>query len=333
LTPFEALSLRPQERSHRNRERRATSRRKLSAVSRIIIAGGTGFLGRALHTHLVSAGHSVSVLTRRATGTPSAIEWQPDGFAGAWARSLDGVDAVVNLSGAGIADARWTASRKALLRESRVLSTRSLVSAIKQIARPPALINASGVGYYGDRGNELVTEATPPGRDFLAELCVAWEGEALEASHTTRVAILRNGLVMDPAGGALGKMLLPFRLGLGGRIGAGAQYLPWIHLADWLALVTHLIVKTDAHGPFNVTAPHPATNAEFTRALGKALSRPAVLPVPAFALRLALGELAETLLAGQRAIPQRAAQAGFTFQFADIGPALQDLIRSPARLP
>jgi uncharacterized protein (TIGR01777 family) len=292
----------------------------------IVIAGGTGFLGTALQQHLRGAGHGVRILSRRRTPDPDTIEWNPDGSAGAWARSLDGADAVVNLSGAGLADGRWTAARKTVLRNSRVQSTRSLVEAIRKVSRPPALINASGVGYYGDRGVELVTEATPAGDDFLARLCVEWEREATTAAGTTRVAILRNGVVMHPSGGALAKMLLPFRLGLGGPLGSGAQYLPWIHLADWLALVTHIIGAPDASGALNVTAPNPATNADFTRALAGALSRPAMFRVPGFALRLALGELADTLLTGQRAVPERAGHLGFQFRFPDIAPALGDVI-------
>jgi uncharacterized protein (TIGR01777 family) len=292
----------------------------------IIIAGGTGFLGRALQHHLRSSKHTVRVLSRRATSDVHQIPWQPDGTSGPWATQIDGSDAVINLSGAGIADARWSTARKLVLRNSRVLATRSLVNAIARVARPPALLNASGVGVYGDRGAEVVTEHTPPGHDFLATLCSEWEAAANDAADRTRVTILRNGLVMDPSGGALAKMLLPFRLGLGGRLGSGRQYLPWIHLRDWLNLVTLLITRSDAVGAFNVTAPVPATNAEFTRALGNALGRPAILPVPAFALRTALGALADTLLTGQRAIPKRAQDLGFTFQFSHIGPALRDLV-------
>ena len=293
----------------------------------VIVAGGTGFLGTALQAHLRNTGHVVRLLTRRRTqGDDDAIEWQPDGTVGPWASALDGCDAVVNLAGAGIADARWTAARKRVLRDSRIQSTRSLALAIDRAARPPAVfVSASGTGYYGDRGAELVTEETPPGLDFLARLCVEWEHEA-EQARTTRVVTLRNGLVMERSGGALGKMLLPFRLGLGGPLGPGTQYLPWIHVDDWLALMTELLSNADARGAFNATAPSPATNAQFTRALGRALGRPAFIPVPAFALRTALGELADTLLTGQRAVPRRAEQLGFTFRFKEIEPALRDAL-------
>jgi uncharacterized protein (TIGR01777 family) len=294
----------------------------------VVIAGGSGFLGRALQDELRRAGHHVRVLTRRAAPTArDAIAWPADGTIGPWASALEDADVVINLAGAGIADARWTSARKSLLYDSRVLSTRSLALAIERTSRRPILISASGVGYYGDREAQVVTEDTPPGDDFLAKLCIDWEKEALQAAAHTRVVILRNGLVMDPTGGALGKMLLPFRLGLGGPLGSGTQYLPWIHIADWLALVMLVAQSDDARGPFNATAPNPATNAEFTRALGRALSRPAIIPVPGFALRTALGELADTLLTGQRAVPKRAEQLGFRFRFRAIEPALNDLLR------
>ncbi len=295
---------------------------------RIVIAGGTGFLGQAIQDHLRGIGHRIVVLSRRPQERgPEQVAWTPDGTAGPWAAAVDGADAVVNLAGAGIADARWSEARKVVLRTSRVLSTRSIVAAIGAASKPPALLNASGVGYYGDRGDGLVTEDTPAGTDFLADLCVEWEREAEQAASVTRVVLLRTGLVMDASGGALKKMQLPFRLGLGGPLGPGAQYLPWIHLRDWLEMVTWLMATADARGAFNVTAPSPATNKEFTRALGRAVSRPAFIPVPAFALRLALGELADTLLTGQRAIPARATGMGFTFRYAEIEPALRDLLR------
>ena len=270
----------------------------------------------------------MQTLTRRPTpGDSTQIQWQPDGTAGPWADALRGVDAVVNLAGEGIADARWSAARKKALRESRLYSTRSLVAAMQRVANPPPVfVSASGIGYYGDRGDEIVTEGTPAGSDFLANLCVEWEREAEQASTVTRVAILRSGLVLHRSGGALARMLLPFRLGLGGRLGSGGQYLPWIHLDDWTRLVEWSLTTSAARGAFNITAPAPATNARFTRALGQALNRPTVIPVPAFALRLALGELADTLLTGQRAIPARAEQMGFGFRFPEIEAALRDLL-------
>ena len=293
---------------------------------RIVIAGGSGFLGRALQDHLRGLDHSVTVLSRRSQ-TAHQVAWTPNGSTGPWAAALEGSDAVVNLAGEGIADGRWTAARKAALRSSRVLSTRSLVAAMRGLSKPPALLNASGIGYYGDRGADLVTEEASAGNDFLARLCVEWEREAEHAAMLTRVVVLRNGVVLHPSGGALKKMLLPFRLGTGGPLGSGAQYLPWIHLSDWVEMITWLLRQSEAHGPFNVTAPAPATNAQFTRALGRAVNRPAFIPVPGFALRLALGELADTLLTGQRAIPARATEMGFAFRFGEIEPALRDLLQ------
>ncbi|HXG87552.1 MAG TPA: TIGR01777 family oxidoreductase [Vicinamibacterales bacterium] len=294
----------------------------------VVIAGGSGFLGRPLTARLQRDGHVVRVLTRRPRpGVADEIAWTPDGTAGPWARALEGVDAVINLSGEGIADKRWDDARKAALRQSRVATTRSLVAAIRQAAQPPrVLVSGSAVGYYGPRGDELVTEATPPGADFLSDLCVEWEREAEQASSTTRVVIVRTGLVMHPDGGALAKMLLPFRIGLGGPLGSGTQYMPWIHLDDWMDLIVWMLTTPGARGAFNGCAPNPVTNAEFTRALAAAVSRPAVVPVPGFGLRLLLGEFAASLLSGQRAIPSRAQEMGFGFRFSEISAALRDLI-------
>ena len=294
---------------------------------RVILAGGTGFLGGALKQRLRDIGHEVAILTRRPRAAADQIHWQPDGTAGPWTDALDGAGALVNLAGEGIADKRWTEARKTALRDSRLLSTRSLVAAMTRVKAPPTLlVNASGIGYYGDRGGELVTEATPAGTDFLAQLCVAWESEAEQASTLARVVLVRSGIVLHPSGGALARMLLPFRLGVGGRVGSGAQYLPWIHREDWLQLLTWTIDAAHVRGAFNATAPAPTTNIAFTRALGRALHRPTLLRVPAFGLRLALGELAETLLTGQRAIPQRAEEQGFVFRFPEINQALADLL-------
>jgi uncharacterized protein (TIGR01777 family) len=295
---------------------------------RVIIAGGTGFLGSALSDRLRHAGHEVALLTRRyRTNASDQVQWRPDGTTGPWADALRGAKVVVNLAGEDIAGGRWTAARKSALRQSRLLPTRSLVSAMKQLAEPElTLVNVSGINYYGDRDDEIVTEATPAGSDFLARLCIDWEREAEQAATQARVVILRSAPVLHPSGGALARMLFPFRLGVGGRLGSGKQYFPWIHLDDWVSLVVWAIATPEARGAFNATAPTPATNAEFTQALGRALHRPAVIPVPAFGLRLALGELAEILLTGQRAIPARAQEMGFRFRFTQIDGALEDLV-------
>jgi uncharacterized protein (TIGR01777 family) len=294
---------------------------------RVVLAGGSGFLGRALRARLQRDGHRVAVLTRSPGQTPDAIAWTPDGKVGPWAASIDGTDAIVNLAGEGIADQRWNDARKRALRDSRLLPTRGLVAALRHSTAPaPVLVNASAVGYYGARGDERVTESTPPGSDFLSELCVEWEREADQASATTRVALVRTGLVLHPDGGALGQMLLPFKLGAGGPMGSGTQYMPWIHLDDWVSLVVWLIESPDARGAFNGTAPTPVTNREFARALGRALRRPAIVPAPAFAMRILLGEFAESLLTGQRAVPARAMEQGFTFRFSHLDDALTDLL-------
>ena len=255
------------------------------------------------------------------------VVWRPDGSAGDLPRHLSEADAVVNLAGEGIADRRWSPARKAVLKSSRTLATRTLARAIAACERPPRVfVSASAVGYYGPRGDEPVTEATPPGTDFFSTLATEWEQEARAAATTrTRVAIIRTGLVLAGDGGVLGKMLLPFKLGAGGVLGSGSQYMSWIHELDWTAMVSWLIRDERADGAFNVTAPSPVTNREFTRALGRALHRPTVIPVPAFALRLALGELSAALLTGQRVLPQHAEQLGFQFQYAKLDAALASL--------
>jgi uncharacterized protein len=298
----------------------------------VVIAGGSGFLGRKLTKRLTDDDHTVASLTRRPLNSApranfKAIQWSPDGTSAGLEKDLEGVDAVVNLAGEGIADKRWTAARKEALRSSRVLSTRTLVRAIKACAKPPRVfVSGSGVGYYGAHGDDVVTETTPPGSDFLARLCVEWEQEARAAeSRATRVVIVRTGLALDRDEGALSKMLLPFRLGLGATLGSGRQYLPWIHVDDWTTMVAWLISDERASGAFNVTAPEPVMNREFTRTLGRVLIRPAFFVAPAFVLQMALGELASALLTGQRVLPACAQQHGFRFSYPTLEPALRSL--------
>jgi hypothetical protein len=297
---------------------------------KVVVAGGSGFLGGALRQALLADGHAVANLTRRTTPrAPDDIAWIPNGTAaGEWVKAIDGVDAVVNLAGEGIADARWTEARKRALIDSRLAATRSLVAAIARAAAPPSVfVSASGIGFYGPHGDELVTEATPAGNDFLAGVCVQWEREAEQAASLTRVAIVRTGMVLHPEGGALGKMLLPFRIGVGGPIASGTQWTPWIHRADWVDLVRWMLAEPAARGAYNGSAPEPVRNAEFARALGRAVRRPAFIPVPAFALRMLLGEMAEILLTGQRAVPARVIEAGFRFRFQKLDDALAHLFR------
>jgi uncharacterized protein (TIGR01777 family) len=297
---------------------------------KVVIAGGTGFLGRPLADALRGDGHHVTLLTRQSTPTAPpgmrAVHWTPDGSTGAWAAELDGAGAANNLAGESIAGHRWTAAQKRRILDSRVQATRSLAQAIaRAVVPPPVFVSGSAVGYYGPRGDDVVTEDTPAGTDFLAGVAVQWETEAMRAARdSTRIVWVRTGLVLDRDGGALPQMLPPFRLGLGGRLGSGRQYWPWIHRQDWIDLVRFALETPDAKGPINATAPHPVTNADFTQALARALKRPALVPAPAFALRLLLGEMADALLlSGQRAVPAKAERLGFTFTFKHLDDALR----------
>ena len=299
---------------------------------RIVLAGATGFLGGLLRQRLGTT-HELVLLTRRPRGTGGVTEvaWHPDGAAGPWAHAIDGADAIVNLAGEPLVGQRWSPSRKAALLASRIEPTRSLVAAIDQAsARPRVLISASAVGYYGPHGDEVLTEDTPAGRDFLASVCVEWENAALAAETLgTRVVTIRSGLVLSEKGGALKPMLLPSRLGLGGPIGSGAQYWPWIHADDWSAIVAFLLDQPTVSGAVNLTAPTPVTNAAFAKTLGAVIRRPAILPAPRFALRALLGEVADALLlSGQRAEPRRAIALGYRFAHEDLETALRQILRS-----
>jgi uncharacterized protein (TIGR01777 family) len=297
---------------------------------RLVIAGGTGFLGRPLAQALVKDGHTGAILSRSpdvAAPAPGldVVSWTPDGNTGSWATVIDGSDAVVNLAGESIAGGRWTAERKRRIRESRILATRSLVRAIAAARKPPrVLVSGSAVGYYGPLGDEIVSEDHPPGHDFLAEVCQAWEAEARIASSHGRVVLVRTGLVLERDGGALSKMLLPFRFGAGGPVGSGRQYWPWIHRTDWISVIRWALGSGIVEGAINATAPNPVTNAEFARTLGQALHRPAFLPAPASAMRLLLGEMADALLlSGQRAVPAKAERLGFGFAYPALPDALE----------
>lgn len=293
----------------------------------IVIAGGSGFLGRALEAVLRQQGHGVTALTRRRKPErPQDIEWTPNGESGAWAQALSGVDAVVNLAGEGMADARWTTARKAELLDSRLNATNSLVKAVLGVANGPRVfVSGSGVGYYGPHGDEVVTEEAPAGDDFVATMAAQWEAAAAPVAARARLVLLRTGLVLG-AEGALAKMLLPFKLGIGGKLGTGEQWMPWIHVSDWAGLTAQLITNAQAQGPFNLTAPEPATNADFTRALGRALHRPTLFTAPAVGLKVVMGEMAELLLTGQRAVPAKARALGYAFRFPTLDGALADLL-------
>ena len=306
---------------------------------RIVIAGGTGFLGGPLAEVYAEDGHDVVVLTRRlpagearhesGTGVPgiTRVGWKPDGQGGPWAATLDGADAVINLAGEGIGNRRWTPQRKAQLRDSRIIPTRSLAAAIRASAVPPkVLVSASGVGYYGASGDEPKTEDSPAGDDFLAHVCEDWEGEALGAvSPATRVVVTRTGVVLERAGGALTQMMRPFQLFVGGPIGSGRQYISWIHRHDWIEMLRWIVQTPEVTGPINATSPEPVTNREFARALGLALRRPGFVPAPAFVLKLALGEMASLALTGQRVLPARVQALGYHFRYPHLGQAFRGI--------
>lgn len=293
---------------------------------KILVAGGTGFVGRHLCRALGEAGHEVVVVSRREgrppAGASRVVAWQGD-LAGA----IEGAGAVVNLTGAGVADKRWTEKRKREILDSRVQSTRRLVESIRAAkSKPELLLNASGVGYYGDRGDERLTEASPPGGGFLAQVCLAWETEAAKAEEAgARAVWARFGVVLGADGGALSRMLPPFKLGLGGPLGSGRQYMSWIHVDDAVGLLRWALERRELRGAFNATSPAPATNREFSRALAVALGRPCLFVVPGFVLRAALGEVAEMLLGGQRAEPAVASKAGYRFLQPELGGALKSL--------
>ena len=293
-------------------------------MMRVTVTGASGLIGTRLVRALRERGDEVTVLSRSPERGDAV--WQPlEGPAPA--DPLAGRDAVVHLLGENVAQ-RWTDRAKRDIRASRELGTRNLVAGLRAAeSRPAVLVSASAVGYYGPHGDEVVTEETPPGSDFLAEVCVAWEREAAAAEELgTRVVRLRTGVVLDRGGGALARMLPPVRLGAGGPVAGGRQYLPWIHADDLVGLYLHALDDAAWSGAYNAAAPEPVTNAEFSKALGRALHRPAVAPVPALALKLLYGDMAEIVTEGQRAVPRRALAGGYAFRHADLDAALADAL-------
>ena len=296
---------------------------------RIVVTGATGFLGRPLVARLVRDGHAVTALVRH----PERMAREGVRAEKYDARSplrpgmLAGHDAVVHLAGESIAR-RWTEAQKALILESRSMGTASVAKAAIEAKTVKVLLSASAVGYYGPRGGEELIEDSPPGDDFLARVCVAWEGAADPASLAgIRTVRLRSGIVLHPEGGALRRMLVAFRLGVGGRVGSGRQYMSWIHREDWIALCVHCLHSDAFIGPVNFTAPNPVTNREFTKVLGGVLRRPTLFAAPAFALKAVFGEMATMLLDGQRAVPRHAQSHNFQFRFPQLHGALTDLVR------
>jgi len=296
----------------------------------ITITGATGFIGRRLAESLVADRHQVNVLTRRTDAKLSPAVW-----ISAWdplarevpPESLRDAEAIVHLAGEPVAQ-RWTPAAKAAIRESRVHSTRRLVEALStRSKRPAVLVTASAIGIYGSRGDEVLTESSPVAAGFLADVCVEWEKQAeLAEALGIRVVRLRTGIVLGRGGGALARMLPPFRAGVGGRLGSGRQWMSWIHIDDLVGLIRHAIDRP-LSGVVNATAPNPVTNAEFTSKLAATLRRPAFFPVPAFAVRMLFGEMSEIVLASQRALPKAASAAGYAFKYPELGPALEAILR------
>jgi uncharacterized protein (TIGR01777 family) len=296
---------------------------------RLVIAGASGFIGSMLVKSLLKQGHALTLLTRRPSpnaGQKHWIVWQP-GVPGEWEKCVDSADGIINLAGEPIAAKRWTEGQKEKIRHSRIATTRSVVSAIaKARVKPKFFINASAVGFYGPRGDEQLSEDSSAGKGYLAAVCAAWEEEAKRAQELgLRVALLRTGIVLGKGRGALAKMAPPFKLFLGGPLGSGRQWMPWIHIDDVVGMILFLMDNEGASGAFNVTAPNPVTMKDFSEALGNALHRPSWAPVPAFALKLMLGEMADMLISGQRATPDAALRLGYRFKYPTIEQALQSL--------
>jgi uncharacterized protein (TIGR01777 family) len=306
---------------------------------RILISGSTGFLGTALIDVLEREGHTIVRLVRPDTGRPVAssvqvqsVLWDPIG--GQFdAAAAEGADALVHLAGASIADGRWNAARKKLLRTSRVEATRHLIGVLSKLKQPPRVIVASSaIGYYGDRGDETLTEASAQGNDFLSELCRAWEAETARGTESgARVVMLRFGIVLAAHGGALPRMAMPFKLGAGGRIGSGRQWMSWLTLQEAISMIRFALANSGLDGPANAVTPNAVQNADFTRILARTLHRPALFPAPAFALRLALGEMADALLlVSQRVKPSKLELTGYEFAQPKLATALAEIFRNHA---
>ncbi len=304
----------------------------------ILITGGTGFIGGALSRELKNSGHNVIVTTRRPSDSKERLTWNPPVLIPS--DMISKMDAVINLAGESIASGRWTKKRKELIMSSRINVTRSLVESMKQIplnppllkgdrgGLPRVLISASAIGYYGAHGDEYVTEDARPASDFLAEVCKAWEAEALKAQELgIRVVLVRIGGVLESDGGALPPMTIPFKFFLGGPIGNGRQWFSWVHRDDVVGIMKYALENESVSGPINATAPNPVTNKEFSASLGKAIGRPSWLAVPGFVVKLTLGELGNILLTGQRVLPVKALKAGYQFKYSDVDDALRAIFR------
>ena len=300
---------------------------------RVLVTGATGFVGKRL---LARLDRPVVLSRDAAKAEKSLAQYKVKAFA--WnvqaepppQAAFDGIDAVIHLAGDPVAEGRWTAAKKARIRDSRIEGTRNLVATLAALpVKPQVLVSASAIGYYGDRGEELLDERSTPGSDFLAEVCLGWEREAQRAAELgIRVAMVRVGVVLGEKGGALAKMLTPFKIGMGSPLGNGRQYMSWIHIDDLVEEFLFAARESNVHGPLNGTAPGPVTNREFTKALGKALHRPTFMPpVPGFVLKTMLGDFSEVLLASQRVQPEAAQAAGFKFKYSNLEPALREILQ------
>ena len=294
----------------------------MAVAQRIAVTGASGLIGSALVGYLKSEGHTVQRLVRRATVAPDEIRWDPKtGYVDIDA--LRGVDAVIHLAGVGVGDKRWTKRYKSEILNSRLLGTTAIANAVAEV-KPQVFISASAIGWYGDSGNRAVVESDSVGNDFLAAVCREWEGAA-DLAGDVRTVKLRTGLVLDPTGGALGRMLPLFRFGLGGKLGSGKQWWSWITLHDVVRAIVFCLEKKIS-GPVNLTSPNPVTNQEFTAALARAMNRPALFPAPAIALKIALGGLSSEVLGSKKVMPSALTEAGFKWDYLHISPALQALV-------
>lgn len=294
----------------------------MALPQRIAITGASGMIGSALVGHLKSEGHTVQRLVRRPVLSPDEVQWDPKSGEVDLA-PLEGVDAVIHLAGANVGDKRWTKKYRAEILNSRLLGTNTIATAVAKL-KPQVFISSSAIGWYGETGNRSVTEDDRPGDDFLAAVCKEWEAAADSASQT-RIVKIRTGLVLEPTSGALGKMLPLFKFGIGGKLGNGKQWWSWITLHDQIKAICYLLEK-DIEGPVNLVSPNPATNQEFTAALARALRRPALIPVPGFALKLVLGGFSSEILGSKRVMPKKLIDSGFEFDYPHLAPALAALI-------
>jgi len=293
----------------------------------ILITGGTGFIGSALAKSLIQQGHAVTVLSRSPDKVAKicGLGVKPLGSL-AQLNAEDSYQVIINLAGAPIIDVRWSEARKQLIRESRIGLTKQLIACIAHMTvKPELLISGSAVGYYGYQGDTVLTEQSTPYEDFSQQLCADWEATAKQAEQLgVRVCLIRTGLVIANGGGFLQRLLLPFRLGLGGRLGDGRQWMSWIHRQDWINIALTMMADATMQGPYNATAPNPVTNAEFTRLLAQCLNRPALLPVPAWMLKILLGQASQLVLGSQRVMPERLLAQNFKFQYTDLASALSE---------